>query len=394
VAALKRVLVLGSTGSIGVQALQVIAGSTDLSVVGLSCHSNVPRLLEQAASLGVTELAIADDVSAERVSPQLYPELNLRAGRHAAACLVREVDADLVLNGIVGFAGLEATVAALKEGRPLALANKESLVSGGSFVTGLATRSGVSILPVDSEHSALFQLLAPLERRTVRSLVITASGGPFRGRSRDQLRGVTVEDALAHPTWRMGAKITVDSATLMNKGLELIEAHHLFGVAYPDLEVVLHPQSLVHALVRLVDGALLAHLGMADMRVPIAYALHYPERRPVEVARLDLASAGSLEFEEPDPKTFRCLALARTAGAEGDAATCALNAANEIAVEAFLAQKIGFLGIPEVIERVMERLGAGTAGLPGTPRCFEEVQTVDSWARGQASAACEEVERT
>ncbi len=286
---MKRVLVLGSTGSIGVQALQVIANSTDLTVVGLSCGSQVGLLMEQATSLGVADVAVADPAAAGSLSSALYPELRVRVGGDAAARLVREVEADLVLNAIVGFAGLEATVATLALGAPLALANKESLVSGGRVVTDLAGRNGAPIIPVDSEHSALFQLLAGEERGAVRSLVVTASGGPFRGRTTVDLAAVTPEDALAHPTWTMGPKITIDSATLMNKGLEVIEAHHLFGVPYEDIEVVVHPQSLVHALVRLVDGALLAHVGMPDMRVPIAYALFHPERRPLATEPLDLA---------------------------------------------------------------------------------------------------------
>jgi len=267
---MKRVVVLGSTGSIGVQALQVIAAGGDLCVSGLSCDRNVSLLLEQATSMGVTDLAIADERAAATVPAALYPELEVRAGRGGAARLVREVGADLVLNGIVGFAGLEATLAALESGRTLALANKESLVCAGSLVTGLAADRGVAILPVDSEHSALYQLVAAAGCEAVDSVVITASGGPFRGRDRAGLAGVTREQALAHPTWSMGEKITVDSATLMNKGLEVIEAHHLFGLPYEKIEVVVHPQSIVHALVRMNDGALLAHLGSPDMRVPIS----------------------------------------------------------------------------------------------------------------------------
>ena len=376
---MKRVLVLGSTGSIGVQALEVIAGSTDLTVVGLSCGSRVGLLMEQATSLGVTDIAVADAAAALGLSSDLYPHLHVRAGADAAARLVREVEADLVLNAIVGCAGLEATMATLKQGTPLALANKESLVSGGRVVTDLAADRGTPIIPVDSEHSALFQLLAGERRGAVRSLVLTASGGPFRGRSAADLIGITPADALAHPTWTMGAKISIDSATLMNKGLEVIEAHHLFGVAYEDIEVVVHPQSLVHALVRLVDGALLAHLGMPDMRVPIAYALFHPERRPLPTAPLDLA-AGPLEFAPPDVETFRCLNLAREAGRAGDAATCALNAANEVAVRGFLDGRVPFLGIPIVIEQVLARLDAPI------PRTHEDIVALDSWARAEAAS--------
>jgi 1-deoxy-D-xylulose-5-phosphate reductoisomerase len=394
VAAVKRVLLLGSTGSIGVQAFQVIAGSTDLTVVGLSCAANTRLLLEQALSLGVRDVAVTDVGAAAGISPGLFPDLHVRGGPGAAARLVREVEADLVLNGIVGFAGLEATVAALEAARPLALANKESLVSGGSLVTGMARKAGVHILPVDSEHSALFQLLAGESREAVRSLVITASGGPFLGCSREDLQSVTVEQALAHPTWKMGDKITIDSATLMNKGLEIIEAHHLFGLPYTAIEVVVHPQSVVHALVRLVDGALLGHLGVPDMRVPIAYALHYPARRPVSVQPLDLEAVGRLEFFAADPYAFPSLAIARAAGQQGDAATCTLNAANEVAVQAFLARKLPLMGIPEVVERTLSRLGSGTGAGFGAFKTYKEVEAIDSWARHEAADVCKEVGRT
>lgn len=384
---MKRVIVLGATGSIGVQALRVIAASRDLCVTGLSCDRNVALLLEQATSLGVDDLAIADESAAAAVSLSLYPDLRVRSGCGAAARLVREVEADLVLNAIVGFAGLESTLAALEEGRALALANKESLVCAGSLVTGLAESQGIEILPVDSEHSALFQLVAAVGRQAVRSVIITASGGPFRGRSRDSLTQVSREQALDHPTWSMGEKITIDSATLMNKGLEVIEAHHLFGLPYESIEVVVHPQSVVHALVRMVDGALLAHLGVADMRVPIAYALHHPERAPVAVEPLDLSQGISLDFAEPDEDTFPAIRLAREAGAKGDVATCALNAANEVAVHAFLDGVLPFLGISELVEQVVGESDCGSFGT------YPEVVAVDEWARGLAGTACRERSR-
>ncbi|MBN1628488.1 MAG: 1-deoxy-D-xylulose-5-phosphate reductoisomerase [Thermoleophilia bacterium] len=379
---MKRVVVLGSTGSIGVQALQVIAAGLDLCVVGLSCDRNVKSLLEQATSLGVTDVAIADQTAAAAVPPSLYPELTVRAGPGAAAQLVRDVDADLVLNAIVGFAGLESTLAALESGRGLALANKESLVCAGSLVTGLARRQGIEILPVDSEHSALYQLIAAGGREAVESVVITASGGPFRGWEASALRAVTREQALAHPTWSMGEKISIDSATLVNKGLEVIEAHHLFDLPYGRIEVVVHPQSVVHALVRMVDGALLAHLGVADMRVPIAYALHHPVRGPVAVERLDLRAGLSLQFEAPDEEVFPAIGLARLAGAKGDAATCALNAANEVAVRAFLERSLPFTGISEVVREVVQSSESGSFGT------YEEAAAVDRWARLVATEAC------
>jgi 1-deoxy-D-xylulose-5-phosphate reductoisomerase len=379
---MRRVIVLGATGSIGVQALSVIAASRNLCVVGLSCDRNVALLLEQAMSLGVDDVAVADGQAATAVPAALYPELNVRSGAGGAARLVREVDADLVLNAIVGFAGLESTMAALEQGRSLALANKESLVCAGSLVTTLAARKGVQILPVDSEHSALYQLVGAAGMDAVDSVVITASGGPFRGRARDDLGAVTREQALAHPTWSMGEKITIDSATLMNKGLEVIEAHHLFGLPYDRIEVVVHPQSVVHALVRMKDGALLAHLGTADMRVPIAYALHHPERVAVAVERLDLSGGMSLEFGALDEDTFPAVRLAREAGAKGDAATCALNAANEVAVRAFLDGTLPFLGITAVAE---EAVRASPVGSFGT---YDQAVTVDEWARRFAAEAC------
>ncbi|MBN1631649.1 MAG: 1-deoxy-D-xylulose-5-phosphate reductoisomerase [Thermoleophilia bacterium] len=381
---MKRVIVLGSTGSIGVQALQVVAASSDLCVVGLSCDRNVTLLLEQAASLGVADIAIADEAAAAGVPGVLYPELSVRAGAGGAARLVREVEADLVLNAIVGFAGLESTLAAVESGRALALANKESLVCAGSLVMAAARQRGVQVLPVDSEHSALYQLIGAAGAEAVESLVITASGGPFRGWDAESLRTVTREQALAHPTWSMGEKITVDSATLVNKGLEIIEAHHLFGLPYDRIEVVVHPQSVVHALVRMVDAALLAHLGVADMRVPIAYALHHPKRSPVTTQRLDLAAGFSLEFEPPDEAVFPAIRLAREAGARGDVATCALNAANEVAVRTFLDGFLPFPGITDVVESVLQVAGSGPVGT------YEEAAAVDRWARLMATDVCKE----
>jgi 1-deoxy-D-xylulose-5-phosphate reductoisomerase len=375
---MKRVIVLGSTGSIGVQALQVIASSHDLMVVGLSCDRNVALLLEQAMSLGVEHLAVADEGMAGTLTSALFPEMRVRAGEGAAARLVREVEADIVLNAIVGFAGLEATLAAVESGRTLALANKESLVCAGTLVTEIAARREVRVLPVDSEHSALFQLVAAAGPEALSSIVITASGGPFLGRDRAQLAAVTADEALAHPTWSMGRKISIDSATLINKGLEVIEAHHLFGLPYDKIEVVVHPQSVVHAMVRMVDGAVLAHLGVADMRVPIAYALRYPTRGPLGTARLDLTSCGRLDFVAPDEETFPAIRLARQAGARGDRATCALNAANEVAVEAFLGGRLPFLGICDIAARVLEESDLGDFGT------FEEVRSVDRGARTKA----------
>jgi len=377
----RRLLILGSTGSIGRQALQVAAESGDLEVVGLACGRSAGLLAEQAAELEVRDVAVDDVEAAGRVAAG-RPELRVRAGHGAAAQLVRDVEADVVLNAVVGFAGLEATLATLDKGVDLALANKESLVSAGNLVTARAEATGARLLPVDSEHSALFQLLQGHASQEVRSLIITASGGPFRGWPADKLEAVTPEQALAHPTWHMGPKITIDSATLMNKGLEVIEAHHLFGVEYERIEVAVHPQSVVHSLVRLVDGALLAHLGVPDMRVPIAYALHYPHRLPAGASDLQLPYVGSLSFEEPDERLFPSIALAREAGRRGDGVTCAMNAANEVAVHAFLRGTISFPDITAVAA------GAILDWEPEEPRSFEAAEAVDAEARGRAAALC------
>ena len=370
----KRVLVLGSTGSIGEQALEVIAGSETLMVCGLSAGSNWERLCAQARTSSVGTVALADPAAAERAASEL-DGVRVLAGEEGVRGLIAATQPDLVLNAIVGTAGLGPTIATLSSGVDLALANKESLVVGGDLVTTLAEATGAEILPVDSEHSALHQLIADQPPGAVERLVLTASGGPFRGRS--DLSGVTPADALAHPTWAMGGRITVDSATLMNKGLEVIEAHHLFGVAYPLIDVVVHPQSIVHALVELSDGAHLAHLGAPDMRVPISFALHRPDRPPV-TAPIDLAALGQLTFEQPDVETFACLRLAREAGSTGGNAPCVLNAADEVAVEAFLDERIPFTAIPEVIAGALEEID------PQPFAHFEELFECDTSARRSA----------
>ncbi len=354
----RRLLILGSTGSIGTQALDVVSRSDELELVGLSAESSWEALVAQARDLGVRRIALADEDAAARAA-EAWTDGEVLSGAEGLVRLVVESDADLVLNALVGSAGLGPTVATLGEGIDLALANKESLVVGGELVTQLAEATGAQIIPVDSEHSAIHQLLAGEAAGAVDRLVLTASGGPFRGRTAAELVDVTVEQALAHPTWAMGGKITIDSATLMNKGLELIEAHHLFGTPYERIDVVVHPQSIVHSLIQLCDGSTLAHLGYPDMRVPISYALHHPERAEVPVAPLDLAALGSLTFEEPDTETFACLRLAREAGEAGGTAPCILNAANEVAVHAFLNGRLGFSGIADVIARTLEAVPSG-----------------------------------
>jgi len=380
----KRVVVLGSSGSIGTQALEIITASDRLELVGLAVGRDWESAVTQARGGGAEAIAVCDPESA-RAARSNYDGPVL-SGPDAAAGLIGATGPDFVLNGIVGAAGLGPTVAALAAGIDVGLANKESLVIGGDLVMELARASGAKLLPVDSEHSAIFQLLAGEDDVAVDRIVLTASGGPFRGRT--DLAGITVEQALDHPTWAMGGRITVDSATLMNKGFELIEARHLFGVGWERLEVVIHPQSIVHSMVDLVDGATLAHLGYPDMRVPIGYALNYPERSRLPVERLDLAKVGRLDFETPDPGTFRCLALARSAGEQGGIVPCVLNASDEVAVAAFLEGRIPFTGIAEVIERTIEDIGTGPA------RDFNELFAVDEAARERSAELIAGLERT
>jgi 1-deoxy-D-xylulose-5-phosphate reductoisomerase len=371
----RRLVILGSTGSIGVQALDVVSRDPDdeLCIVGLSADTGWQELIAQAEQYGVGRIALADPDAAARAA-EAWTGGEVLSGPDGLVRLITEAECDLVLNGIVGSAGLVPTVAALGEGIDLALANKESLVVGGDLVTQLAEATGARIIPVDSEHSALHQLVSAERPGTVERLILTASGGPFRGRSAAELEEVTIEQALAHPTWSMGGKITIDSATLMNKGLELIEAHHLFGTPYSQIEVIVHPQSIIHSLIQLCDGATLAHLGYPDMRVPISYGLHYPDRVDVPVAPLDLAATASLTFEPADLQTFPCLRLAREAGEIGGTAPCTLNAANEVAVHAFLGGRIRFPQIAAVIEETLGRLPSG------------RVHSFDSLGRADADA--------
>ena len=381
----RRLLILGSTGSIGMQALDIVARDRDLELVGLSAERSADALVEQARRFGVGRIALADADAGARAA-EVWTEGEVLVGAEGLVRLVLESGADLVLNALVGSAGLGPTVATLGEGIDLALANKESLVVGGELVMALAEGTGAQILPVDSEHSALHQLIAGEGAggtASIEKLVLTASGGPFRGRTRAQLAEVGVEDALAHPTWDMGGKITIDSATLINKGLEIIEAHHLFGVGYDRIDVVVHPQSIVHSMITLCDGAALAHLGHPDMRVPISYALHHPDRVDVPVRPLDLAEVGPLTFEPVDHDAFPALGLARAAAAAGGTAPCVLNAANEVAVHAFLDGRLSFLGIPAVIEGALERLPAGPV------RAFESLYEADREARAVAAELVE-----
>ena len=351
----RRIALLGATGSIGRQALEVIAANPELSVCALSSRSQ--PLDELAAEHAVEHAQVGGDLNE----------------------LLEASKPDLVLNAVVGFAGVGATLWALEHGVTLALANKESLVAAGDLAIAAWKRGEGQLLPVDSEHSAVFQCLEGRRAETVDSVVLTASGGPFRTHSRADLESVTVDEALAHPTWSMGPKITIDSATLANKGLELIEAHFLFGLPYERIEVVVHPTSVVHALVRFRDGAALAHLGYPDMRVPISFALTFPDREPTPIDGLDFSTGLTLEFEPPDPERFPLLSLARQAGERGGTYPCAFNAANEVAVAAFLDGKIGFLEIATLVDEALERADGSRA------RDLSELVEADADARRLAS---------
>ena len=407
----RHVLILGATGSIGRQALDVLATMPQLTLAGLAAGSNAAELSDLALGHGVRRIALRDERAAAEAAAR-RPELAVYAGEAGIGELIAVSAADAaaagarltVLNGVVGAAGLRATMATLEAGADLALANKESMVAGGPFVLDAARRNGALILPVDSEHSALFQCLAAGgEGAEVDELLLTGSGGPFRGGTAADLAAATPEQALKHPNWSMGPKITIDSATLMNKGLEVIEAHYLFGLPYERITVLLNPQSIVHSMVRFADGAILAHLGVPDMRTPIGYALAYPGRPSLPmVRRLDLLAAG-LTFEKPDAELFRCLTLAHEAGkkaaiveAEAGAAGCAprtvaapivLNAANEVAVAAFLDRRIGFTDIAAVVEKCLTWLGdEAVESLEDVYACDDEARRFAAGAGGGAGA--------
>jgi len=369
-----RVAILGSTGSIGRQALEVASRFPErIQVVSLAAHSNARLLSEQAREHGVSRVALSDRAAAEETRALLGESMDVSAGPGAVVALAAHSDIDVVLNALVGAAGLRATLAALEADAVLALANKESLVVGGELVTSLAKPG--RLVPVDSEHSAIFQCLLGEPASDVGRIWLTASGGPFLGRTRAQLAGVTLGDALAHPTWSMGPKITVDSATLMNKGLEAIEAHHLFGVDYDRISIVIHPQSCVHSMVEFADGSVKAHLGATDMRIPIQYAFSHPRRWEAPLPPVDFTTLGALEFAAPDLETFGCLRLALQAGRAGGTTPAVLNAANEVAVAAFLGRRCGFLDIERVVESVLERHDSEPI------RSVDHVESVDGWAR-------------
>ena len=401
---MKRIVILGSTGSIGTQTVDVVRQHSDeLEIVGLAVHTRVADMLAQARERGVHHLAVgdarlADDSIADEVRAQAGAQGSWGFGMDAVVDLVRLPEVDVVVNALVGAAGLRASYETLRAGKVLALANKESLVVGGDLImplaaqvdaarraAGVAPASGPAgaLMPIDSEHGAIYQCLLGESEREVSRLWVTASGGPFRGRTRADLVGITPAQALAHPTWNMGAKISIDSSTLMNKGLEVIEAHHLFNMPYDKISVVVQPQSAIHSMVEFTDGSVKAHLGTTDMRIPIQFALSYPARWAAPVEPLDFTKLGSLEFAPADTDTFRCLALARHAGSVGGTLPCVMNAANEVAVAAFLAQRGSYLGIAECVEAVMEAHEA--AGVQQV-ESLEQLQELDAWARSTAEA--------
>jgi 1-deoxy-D-xylulose-5-phosphate reductoisomerase len=388
----RTISLVGSTGSIGTQAIDVVRAEPDrYRVVALGAAHSVERLAAQAELLRPDRVAIGDPSHAAELEARVPSGVEVLAGAEALAAIA--VDADVVVNGIVGFAGLPVTLAALEAGRRLALANKESLIAAGPVVQAVRATPGAEIVPVDSEHCAIHQCLRAilgekamaslpnLATRALGRVILTASGGPFRGRDPRSLTEVTVDDALAHPTWKMGPKITIDSSTLMNKGLEVIEAHELFGVDYDRIEVVVHPQSVVHSMIETTDGATLAQLSQPDMRLPIGYALAYPERSAVPFGAIDWSTLGRLEFEAPDRAAFPCLELAYRAGRAGGTAPACLNGANEVAVEAFLQGNIRWVDIPEVIAEALDEF------VPSTPGTVADVLDADAAGRELAGAA-------
>ena len=372
---MKRLAILGSTGSIGQSALDVVRAHPDrLKVVGLAAGSNAARLRDQAIEFKPTVIGMATDEGL-RIVASGYRAEQAVSGAAGLAAVAAHPDADIVICASSGTAGLEAVLAAIEAGKTIALANKEVLVMAGSLVTTAARRRGVAILPVDSEHNAIHQCLHGRRREEITRIILTASGGPFRESSMAALADVTPEEALRHPTWRMGKKITIDSATLMNKGLEVIEAHWLFDLPASQIDVVIHPQSIVHSMVELCDGSIIAQLGGADMKLPIQYACSYPDRWTAPVARLDLTATGRLEFQQPDVERFPCLRLAYRALEAGPSHAVVLNAANEVAVASYLEQKISFLSISRVIEQAMD------GHSPEAVNTLDEVRAVDQWAR-------------
>jgi 1-deoxy-D-xylulose-5-phosphate reductoisomerase len=377
----KAITLLGSTGSIGTQTLDILASHPDqFRLVGLAAGRNAELLVAQIRQFRPEIVAIWDEGQLEFVKAaiaDLTPQPILLGGEAGIIEVARYGDAEAVVTGIVGCAGLLPTIAAIKAGKDIALANKETLIAGGPVVLPLIEAHGVKLLPADSEHSAIFQCLQGVPAGGLKRIILTASGGSFRDLPVEKLATVTVADALKHPNWSMGQKITIDSATLMNKGLEVIEAHYLFGLDYGDIDIVIHPQSIIHSLIELQDTSVLAQLGWADMRLPLLYALSYPERITTAWNPLDLVKAGDLTFREPDHAKYPCMNLAYAAGRAGGSMPAVLNAANEQAVSLFLSERIGFLEIPQVIEQVCDRHHPHNQTAPN----LEDIINADQWAR-------------
>ena len=376
---MKNIAILGSTGSIGRQTVDVALAHPELFSVSVLAANASDELLEKQIEALSPELAVlADEAAAARLKARYGGKTRIEGGRDAFIEAAAYPTADIVVTSMMGFAGLAPTMKALETKKDIALANKETLVVAGELVMAKAREMGAAILPVDSEHSALFQCLQGEEARCVERIILTASGGPFRGKTQDALKKATVEECLAHPTWQMGQKITIDSATLVNKGLEVIEAHWLYDAPYDAIEVVVHPESIIHSMVGFTDGAVMAQLGPADMRLPIQYALTYPKRQSSTFERLDFSKLAHLSFEKPDTATFRGLPLAYEAGRAGGTMPCIMNAANEVLVSAFRAGAVGLLGITDVVERVLgEHEGVEEPSL-------EDVEAVERWARERA----------
>ncbi|MEO7988542.1 MAG: 1-deoxy-D-xylulose-5-phosphate reductoisomerase [Chryseolinea sp.] len=354
----KRIAILGSTGSIGTQALEVIASHSEkFEVEVLTAQNNATLLVEQAKKFKPNAVVIANDEHYQFVKDQLAAEdIKVYAGENALASVVQMDTIDLVLTALVGYSGLKPTLKAIEAGKNIALANKETLVVAGELVTKLAKKKGVNIYPVDSEHSAIFQCLVGEFHNKIEKIILTASGGPFRGKKKNELKSVTKAQALKHPNWTMGSKVTIDSASLMNKGLEVIEAKWLFGLKTEQIEVVVHPQSIVHSLVQFEDGSIKAQMGLPDMKLPIQFAMSFPERFKSDFPRFDFVNYPALTFEKPDTETFRNLALAFEALKRGGNMPCVLNAANEVAVAEFLKDRVGFLEMSEIVERCLEKI--------------------------------------
>ncbi|MCL6472116.1 MAG: 1-deoxy-D-xylulose-5-phosphate reductoisomerase [Firmicutes bacterium] len=383
---MKNIVILGSSGSIGRQTIDVVARYPDMfDVIGLAVHSNIEILEAQIQKVKPRVIVVVDEHSAKAFKSKLKKGIKLLTGVEGLEQLASYSDADVVLNALVGSVGLKPTLAALRAGKTLALANKESMVAGGAIVKKAKEESGAEILPVDSEHNAIFQCMIGERKSEIKRLIITASGGPFRGYSKEDLESVTVEQALAHPRWTMGPKITIDSATLMNKGLEVIEAYWLFDIPYDRIDVLVHPQSIIHSMVEFKDGSIKAHLGQTDMRIPIQYALSYPERLDSPLPPLDFLEVEKLTFEKPDKDSFPCLKYAFEVIDMGRTYPAVLNAANEEAVAAFLSGEISFIDIPKVIRRVIDK------HVPGDETDLGILLEVEDWAREKAREIIKEL---